>query len=85
MFSCKKIQRRPHRAYSLELTSSNFFLFGYIKRKLSECSIRNRQSLKRAMIHIFGEVAQETLMAVFRTWLNRLEWVTEHEAEDFHQ
>jgi hypothetical protein len=54
-------------------------------RKLTEYDITDRQSLKSAIAHIFDEIGQETLIAVLETWINRLEWVIEHEGESFHQ
>jgi hypothetical protein len=35
--------------------------------------------------HIFEEIREETLRAAFETWINRLNWVREHEGEYFHQ
>jgi hypothetical protein len=45
----------------------------------------DRQSLTSAITHIFNEIGQETLMAFFETWINRLESVREHEVEYFHR
>jgi hypothetical protein len=85
MSSRKKIQRIAHPAYSPGLPPSNFFLFGCIKRKVTEYDIADRQSLKGAITHIFDEIGQETLIAVFGTWPNRLAWVIEHERECFRE
>jgi hypothetical protein len=84
MSSGKEIQRIPHPAYSLDLAPGDVFLFGYIKRKLTEYNIPDPQSLQSTITHIFDETGQETLTAVFETWTNRLEWVIEHEGEYFH-
>jgi hypothetical protein len=62
-----------------------FFLFGYIKRKLTEYDIPGRESLKSSTTYIFDETEQETIIIVFETWINRLEWVIEHEGEYFHE
>jgi hypothetical protein len=85
MSSRKKIQRIRNPAHSPDLTPSDFFLFGYIKRKLTEYDIPNRQSLKSTITHIFDEIGQATLIAVFETCANGLELVIEHEGECFHQ
>jgi hypothetical protein len=34
--------------------------------------------LKSAVITIFNEIDRETLLAVFNSWLERLEWVNKH-------
>jgi hypothetical protein len=77
----KNIQRISHPDYSPDLAPSDFFLFGCIKQKLTENNIPDRQSLKNAIAQIFDETKQETLRAVFETWINRLEWVMEHDGE----
>jgi hypothetical protein len=35
--------------------------------------------------HIFDDIGQEILIAIFETWINRLEWVIENAGEYFHQ
>jgi hypothetical protein len=67
------------------LCTKGFFLFSYIKRKLTEYDIPDRQSLKYVITHIFDKIRQEILVAVFETWINRLEWVMKYEGECFHQ
>jgi hypothetical protein len=34
---------------------------------------------EKAGTHVFEEIGQESLIAVFETWINRLKWVMEHE------
>jgi hypothetical protein len=58
-----------------DLAPGNFFLFGSIKRKLTEYHIPYRQSFKNAITPIFDEIGHKALMAVFETWVNRFKWV----------
>jgi hypothetical protein len=81
MSSCKKIQWTQHPVCSPDLAPIDFFLFGYIQGKLIECDIPGQQSLQSAITHIFDEIGQETFMAVFETWINRLESVRKHEGD----
>jgi hypothetical protein len=74
MFSRKTIQRIPHPACSPDLPPNEFFLFEHIKRILTEYDIPGRQNLKSAITSIFHETGQRTIIAVFETWVNRLEW-----------
>jgi hypothetical protein len=67
VFTQKTIQRIPHPASGPDFAPSDSFLFGYIKRKLTEYDIPDRQSLKSAITHIFDEIGQETLILVFET------------------
>jgi hypothetical protein len=85
MSSRKKIQRIFHPAYSPDLAPSDFFLFGRLKRKLTEYEISDRQRLESAIIYIFDGIGQKTFIAVFETWINRLERVIEREGAYFHQ
>jgi hypothetical protein len=64
MFSRKTIQRIPHPADSPDLAPSTFFLFGYIKRKLTEYGIPDLQSLKSAITHNFDEIGREILITL---------------------
>jgi hypothetical protein len=56
----------PHPAYSPNLAPSDLF-FGYIKRKLTEYEIPDRESLKSAITHMFGEIGQDTFILIFET------------------
>jgi hypothetical protein len=55
-FHAEKIWRMPHPAYRPDLALRDFFLFGYIKQKLTEYNIPDRQNLKNAIIDIFDEI-----------------------------
>jgi hypothetical protein len=81
----KEIRRTPEPVYSPDLATSDFLPFGYIRRKLTKYDVPNRQSTKRAITHIFDEIRQETPIAVFETWINRIKWVIKHKGEYFHQ
>jgi hypothetical protein len=53
--------------------------------KHNEYDIPDWQSLERVTTHIFDEIGQQTLISVFETWTNKLEWVREHKGKYFHQ
>jgi hypothetical protein len=78
-----KIKRIPQLSYSPDIAPSDFFFFGYLKEKLTEYDIQDRERLKLAITHIFSEIGQETLITVFGNWIKRLKRVIKHE-EDFH-
>jgi hypothetical protein len=69
---------------SPDTAPNDFFLFGYLKEKLTEYDIPDRERLKLAITHDFSEIGQETLITVFGTWRKRLNWVIKHEGESFH-
>jgi hypothetical protein len=68
----------PHPVYSPDLAPSGFFLVGYVKEKLTAFHCTTRDEIKSAIITIFNEIDRETLLAVFNSWLERLEWVIKH-------
>jgi transposase len=79
-----KAKRMPHPAYSPDLAPSDFFLFGYVKGKLTDYQCETRDELKAAISEIFGGIGKETLHRVFLEWMKRLKWVTKHKGEYYH-
>jgi hypothetical protein len=69
----------PHPAYSPDLTPSDFFLFGYIKGKLSDYNCQSREYLLNAITEMCTGVGREVLLSVFESWVNRPKWVINHE------
>jgi hypothetical protein len=67
-------------AYSLELTPSDFFLFGYVKQKLQRVHIPDRESLKSETIRLFGDIGPDVLISVFEDWIKRFEWIRQNGA-----
>jgi hypothetical protein len=74
-FRTTKIKRIPQPSHSPDIAPSDFFRFGYLKEKLTEYDIPDREKLKLAITHIVSEIGQETLITVFGTWIKRLKWV----------
>jgi hypothetical protein len=66
------IQRAPHRAHSLDLIPSDFYLFGYVKQLLSECQFADQDSLLQAVSDILVGIEKVTLESVFHNWMERL-------------
>jgi hypothetical protein len=60
-----RAERLPHPAYSPGLAPSNFFLFGYMKGKLSDYNYEGRDDLLNVIAEIFTGVDQEVLLIVF--------------------
>jgi hypothetical protein len=73
-----KAKRLLHPVYSPDRAPSDFFLFGYLKEKLTAFHCTTRDELKSAIMTISNEIDRETLLAVFNSRLERLEWVIKH-------
>jgi hypothetical protein len=61
-----------HPACSPDVALSNFFLFEYIKGKLSDYICESREYLVNAITEISIGVNQEVLLNVFESWVNQL-------------
>jgi hypothetical protein len=56
-----------HPAYNPNLAPSDFFLFEYIKGKLSDYNFESREDLLNAITEIFTGVDQEVLLSAFES------------------
>jgi hypothetical protein len=55
----------PHPAYSPDLASSDFYLFGSVKQLLSGCQFADQHSLLQAVSDILVTIEKVTLESVF--------------------
>jgi hypothetical protein len=67
------MKRAPHPPYSPDLAPSDFFLFGYVKGKLTGYRAGSAAELLLRINEILAEITQETLNAVFHEWIQRLQ------------
>jgi hypothetical protein len=65
--------KAPHLPYSSDLAPSDFFLFGEVKRRLSEYSFDNADELLGVIHDILEVFEAETLNCVFCEWMTRLQ------------
>jgi hypothetical protein len=64
-----RAERLPHPADIPDVTPNDFFLFGYIKGKLSVYICESREDLVNAITEIFTGVDPEMLLSVFESWV----------------
>jgi hypothetical protein len=57
---------------SPDLAPSDFFLFGYVRRKLMGCRAESGSELLVRIRVILAEIAGDILNAVFLEWMDRL-------------
>jgi hypothetical protein len=84
-FYAPKAKRVPHPVYSPNLAPNDFFLFGFIKMKLTEYTISECESLKDAVGTSFTEIGTEILRIMFESWIKHLKWVIKHIGEYFYK
>jgi hypothetical protein len=71
--SCEYIEgfrahRVPNPAYSLDLATSNCFLFGYLKTKLAGLGVQSREKRILTIRQIFNDIPKEMLIFVYVSW-----------------
>jgi histone-lysine N-methyltransferase SETMAR len=80
-----KADHLPHPDYSPDLAPSDFFLFGYTKRGLSDCDCESREDRLNTITEFFTESEQAVLQSPLDAWADRLKWVVKHEGKDYTQ
>jgi histone-lysine N-methyltransferase SETMAR len=67
-----QLKRMNHPPYSPDLAPCDFFLFGYIKRKLAGSSFVSSDDLFSAIDDIMNGISGEMILSVFQKWMARL-------------
>jgi hypothetical protein len=68
----------PHPPYSPDLAPSDFFLFGYIKQKITGQEFASPDDLLEAIRDEFDRISPSVLESVFEEWLIRLQTCIDH-------
>jgi hypothetical protein len=76
-----KLQRVAHPPYSPNLSPCDFSLFGMLKQKMKDRELSGVEEIMNAVQEIWREVTLERLQSVFFNWIERFEYVIEHNVE----
>jgi hypothetical protein len=68
-----EMKRAPHPPSSPDLARSDFFVFGYVKRKLMGYRAESESELLVRTGVILAEIPRDVLNAVFIEWMDRLQ------------
>jgi histone-lysine N-methyltransferase SETMAR len=71
-FNENRMKSAPHPPYSHDLAPSNFYLFGYVKRRLAGLSFQDADHLLVAVEGVLKGIGKMMLQAVFLEWMDRL-------------
>jgi hypothetical protein len=74
-----------HRPYSHHLAPSDFFLFRHLKQGLKGMVFASNKELLEAINEMMSEIPPESFKAVFDHWIERLEWISQNNGEDYPQ
>jgi hypothetical protein len=70
-----------HPPYSLDLAPSDLFLFGHVKHCLQGMAFTSQEEVFTVIGEIVTDIPKETLHRVFDHWMERLEWVSQHNGD----
>jgi hypothetical protein len=76
-----KLDRVAHLPYSPDLSPCDFWLFGMLKQKIQDRVFDTTEEILMANCNVRSEVTFEDLQSVFFDWIQRVEYVIEHEGE----
>jgi histone-lysine N-methyltransferase SETMAR len=80
-FDRNPLKRLPHPPYSPDISPSDFYLFGKVKRELIGREIPEDRDLLEAVIEILNGISTDELQRVFRSWIERVEKVIAAEGD----
>jgi hypothetical protein len=73
------VSKVPHPAYSRDLAICDFYLFGRIKERLAGVSVGGAEDLRNKVMSILAGISYDEKSRAFNHWIERCEWVAEHE------
>lgn len=76
-------KRAPHPPYSPDIAPSDFFLFGYVKEKLSGKCYHEREDLFEEICSIIASIPYQMKVDTFDHWAFRCKWVSTNNGEYF--
>jgi hypothetical protein len=71
----------PHPPHSPDFALSDFFLFGYLKKRLKGMMFPSYEELFNAIGEVVTGIESDTLTTVFEHWMERLEWVSKNNSD----
>jgi hypothetical protein len=80
-FDNLKFDRVPHLRDLPDLSSCDFWLFGMLKQKIKDRVFQTVEEMMTAVHRVWDELILEDLQFVFFNWIERFEWIIEHEGE----
>jgi hypothetical protein len=76
-----KLVRVAHSRYSPDLSPCDFWLSGMLKKKIQDRVFGTTEEILIAIRNVWSDVTFEDWQSVFFDWIQRVEYVSEHEGE----
>ena len=64
--------KAPQPEYSPDIASSDFFLFGYVKKQLECKHYMSEDDLYDDIVEILTEIPSEVLKSAYQAWIKRM-------------
>jgi hypothetical protein len=74
----------PHVHYSLDLALSDFWLFGHVKSSFVGQIFDEPEQLLDAITEFLNEIQPPEVVSVFGHWVERVQWISENNGDDYH-
>jgi hypothetical protein len=80
MSKCEKrhVSGFPHARYSLDISPTDFWLFGILKGILNDHEFNSSDEIEEAITRIWDALIFDNVQRPFQKWMNRLGWVIEN-------
>jgi hypothetical protein len=78
---CKRI---PHPPYSPDLVICDFYLFARLKERLAGVEVNSPEELMEEVMTILRGISGPEKVRAFDQWIERCQWVANHNSEYYH-
>jgi hypothetical protein len=82
-FAENGIRLASHLPHSPDLAALDFFLFGHVKNRLQGITFQSYDELLTGIVAVLSRIPIETLQRVFEHWMERLEWISQNNGDDY--
>jgi hypothetical protein len=76
-----KLDCVTHPPYSPDLSPCDFWLFGMLKQNIKDRAFQMIEEMMTAVHKASDELILDDMQSIFFNWIERFEWVIEHEEE----
>jgi hypothetical protein len=78
-----KLDRVPHPSYSPDLSPCDFWPFRVSKQKIKDRVCQTIEDIMIADHRAWDELTLHGLQSAFFNWIEQIEWLSEHDGDDY--
>lgn len=80
-----KFKPAPQPAYSPDISSTDFFMWGYIKNKFKRKIFKDIDSLYEVIVEIANDISMQLIKDVFNNWIERCIYIISHGGKHYNK